>query len=526
MAAIAPAAQASYETDALADRAAAEGRGIDQQANPDYTLRSAPLIADYLASGQTDEKVLHDPYRLDWGQTRGVITPVAFRNRYGATLRGNLYRPRLPWRDPVTGSSTSGPLPAIVVLPGYGGQDVSMEGLIQQIAEAGYVVLGIQPQGEGHSDVDPNPTSTYCNPNGSWREPQELGLREQGSCAGYDGPWPQPSSSPITDQVEAAMGPLAATPVGSVLLASFMLETQAARLTDPDEFVRRLGISYQKFRARFAFAAFDAVKWLLSDANPWRSLVDAERVGIAGHSAGADGSVVAGNGDPLHRFKAVVAWDSYGTPPATMPSTVPTMLQQSEQQNTLGPWIPKPDPKLWVSYDIAEAARAADVPSSVITLRGSTHSEWVFIPFALIDPVAPLQNSSSRGHIVAAYYSIAWFDRWLKGSSDAAQAADARRRLLARQFDASVDTSSIGQGTWDPLTAKNVPYKIDGWPVSDALSRIFASTMSFDGLHCPSFEAGCASARARRGAQHRTNRRGAARRRASGRGRALARARR
>ncbi|MBW3662788.1 MAG: hypothetical protein KY469_06785 [Actinobacteria bacterium] len=38
-------------------------------------------------------------------------------------------------------------------------------------------------------------------------------------------------------------------------------------------------------------------------------------------------------------------------------------------------------------------------------------------------------------------------------------------------FDGSADRSSIGQGTYDPLTMGSVPYRIEGRPVSDFTGR-------------------------------------------------------
>jgi hypothetical protein len=165
------------------------------------------------------------------------------------------------------------------------------------------------------------------------------------------------------------------------------------------------------------------------------------------------------------------------------------MIQQSEQQNTLGPWIPRPDPELWLSYQTAASFRSAGVPSSVIALRGSTHHEWDYVPYALVNPTAPLANSSSLGQAVAAYYTIAWFDRWLKPGQ--AKVADASRRLFAERFDASADRSSIGQGTYDPASQHNVPYRISGRERAALLSRIFSSSITADGQTCLDLVAGC-----------------------------------
>jgi hypothetical protein len=41
-----------------------------------------------------------NPYRKDWAGTRGTITPVAFTNRYGALVRGDVFAPLPGARDP------------------------------------------------------------------------------------------------------------------------------------------------------------------------------------------------------------------------------------------------------------------------------------------------------------------------------------------------------------------------------------------------------------------------------------------
>jgi len=490
---VAPAAYADdvgYPADALVDRAAAEGRGVDQMANPDYHAREAPLLAAYFASGQADEGVLHDPFRAGWAPTRGQMRSVSYRNRYGARIAAHLWRPRLPWPDPVTAKRKRSRFPVVIVVPGFGTDDIAYEGLIEQLAESGYVVMSFNPQGQGHSDMAPHPTSTYCDPSGSWRRPQELGLREQGPCAGEDPADVNDPGTPTSDPLYRAMGPLAATPLGAAVLPAELVDTRAGLLTDPAKVADQVATGYERVRPRFVFGALDAATWLRSPNDPWRSLIDLDHVGIAGHSAGADGALVAGNGDPYHRFAAAVAWDTYGRPPATMRPTVPTMIQQSEQENFLGPWIPKP-PDFWLSHAISGRFRTARVPQFEVALRGSTHQEWTYIPYALLNPIAPLANSSSLGQEVAAYYTIAWFDRWLKRSGDRAQARDASRRLLARTFDSSADRSSIGQGRYDPTLARNVSYRIAGRYLHDQLSRIFLSTYSFDGHQCLDVQRGC-----------------------------------
>jgi len=85
---------------------------------------------------------------------------------------------------------------------------------------------------------------------------------------------------------------------------------------------------------------------------------------------------------------------------------------------------------------------------------------------------------------VAAYYTLAWFDRYLKDDPTAIE------RLTSHRFDDSVDRTSIGAGTFDrdawladPATpgTGNVPLKIQGLCVADLLSFYYQSAYHLDG---------------------------------------------
>jgi dienelactone hydrolase len=478
----APAARAAdlspltYSAREAVDHLYADGRGIDQQSNPAYIRRTAPEIITYFQSG--DPAILVDPFRQSWNGTRGISVPISFINRYGARLVGHLWRAKAP---------VTAPLPAVLVLPGFGGDDVAFTGLIEQLAESGYVVLSVVPQGSPGSDTEPNPKSTYCDPNGAWREPQEAGISEQGPCAGED----PPGTAEGDPTLNRLLAPLADTPAGALTSLAAQAPLLVMAHTDPKGTLNGIAPEYESFRPRFVFAALDAVKWLRSDENPWRALVDIDHVGLVGHSAGSDGAVVAANGDPLHRFAAAVGWDTYGDPPPGMLPTVPTMLQQSEQENLMGPFPTPPDPELFHSYRIFHAFEAALVDAMEVALRGSTHQEWTYIPYSLANPLAPLTDASARGQEVAAYYTLAWLDRYLKP----AMASDATRRLTARVFDDSSDRSSIGSGTWDALQQRNVPYHLSGDLTADLLSWKFRSEYAFGGLSCADLQSGCPAAK-------------------------------
>lgn len=464
------------QASAVEDRLLAEGRGVDQDTN--------------LAYRRAQDKWAHDeswvdPLRREWNGTRGVSFAVEFPNRYGASLAGFLFHPKLPWTDPLTGDVKDGRFPTVVITPGLGNWADDYLGVAQQLAEHGYVVLSVEPQGQHLSDVDPNPRGDFCG-DGRWREPQEAGLTEEGECAGHD------PGGGVDGAPDPLLAPLGRALDGTPLEPPYvMTSTVVHGRRDPEGVRDSVFALYDVFRPRFTFAAIDAADWLVSHENPNRHLVDPHRMGVAGHSAGADGAVVAGNAHRQRRFRAAVAWDTYGRTPAALRPTVPTMWQQSEQQVLFGPWAPVPDPELWQSYRERDRWEAAGLDSYLVALRGSTHQEWVWFPDVHRDPNRSLAGASSEGQQVGAYYTLAWFDRWLKGRTSTAHAADATRRLTDALFDDSVDRTNIGTGRYDPVADRNVPHTIGGEPVVDHLSRVFRSRYAFDGVVCVDVRAGC-----------------------------------
>ena len=115
--------------------------------------------------------------------------------------------------------------------------------------------------------------------------------------------------------------------------------------------------------------------------------------------------------------------------------------------------------------------------SMTITPRASTHYEWDQ------QSVAGSLPASRLGQITSIYYTIAWYDYYLKHK------ASGLRRLTARTYDGSADKHSIGGGTFslsralaapaDP-TAGNVPYTIKGMCVANTMSIYYASAYWLD----------------------------------------------
>jgi hypothetical protein len=236
---------------------------------------------------------------------------------------------------------------------------------------------------------------------------------------------------------------------------------------------------YDELSPNYIFGALDAYAWLASPADPWRAEIDFGRVGVMGHSLGAYAADMVANGDPLHRFRAGIALDSYAHLMHGVQPTVPTMFEQSEQELFSGPRLAPPPPTaLHATRADYAAAVARRVDTMFVVLRASNHQEFAY--------VGPEQGApaSRLGQRVATYFALAWLDRALGGHGGA-------RRLLATGFDDSADRSSIGLGTWDPVAMANRPYRIAGAPIADALSSDYVSRYAFGAHRCDDMKRGC-----------------------------------
>lgn len=407
------------------------GRNRDQATNPDFAARLFPNGAASSVENLADQAErptrpvislsqllpngrVWDPYRLDWErQGRGLQVPFAYNNRDGARIEGELWAPRTNHVDPVTGKRNPGPYPAVVITTGsIGGVKEMYWWAAQGLAEAGYVVMTYDVQGQGQSEVFPHA------PDGS-----------------------------IACDLDGCPG-----------------------------------VPFQQ-EANFVEGTEDALDWFLSARNPLGGLVDASRVGLAGHSLGATAVTKVGNRDP--RVDAVVAWDGANLP-ADQEPRVPTMGHSAEAFFTPASFATAaPDPQ--AKSRTFQRFRDAGVDAFQLTLRGSTHLEWTYIPYGL--------PASAEGERVAQHYTLAWFDRYLKGAPGTPTAKrqrdDALRRLTASTFDDSADRSAIGAGVYDPETQQNVPHTIAGQSVADALSVYFTSAYAFDGRTCEDLRRGC-----------------------------------
>ena len=225
----------------------------------------------------------------------------------------------------------------------------------------------------------------------------------------------------------------------------------------------------------------------------WEQL-DTRMVGIAGHSQGGSTASLIGQADK--RIGAIVAWDNLTAlktgwvdkigldPAADLRIRTPALGIGADYYFKVVPTTEAPEPaKLNTQGGRGRGAephpkdpgyqelKAAGVDTMLVVLRAGTH-----LDFSLFGGPA-----SRYGEGVINYYTLAWFDRYLKGAHDPALAADAFKRLTAQTFDDSADRHNISQGLYDKgaagdsITQGNRPYRIAGTPVRDRLSFYYQS---------------------------------------------------
>jgi len=183
------------------------------------------------------------------------------------------------------------------------------------------------------------------------------------------------------------------------------------------------------------------------------------------------------------RVKAIVAWDNLSAPTGCDGATIPAEFQSGDTarvpalgiSNDYGFWM---EPTNEAPDSLAQQGgylelAAAGVDTQEVVLRGATHLEYTYIPVVL--------PASRLGERFASHYTVAWFDRYLKGDPTAF------RRLTAAEFDGGADATSIGAGDYSPEAALadptnpiagNVPYTIAGMSVPNALSFYYDSAYS------------------------------------------------
>lgn len=307
----------------------------------------------------------------DWStRGAGLATPVSWVARNGSVISGHVW------------ATADGPArrPGAVLTTGsVQAPEELYWSEAQALAKAGYVVLTWDVQGQGYSD-------TFG----------EGADRTEGV--------PSQTGEPFYDQTEDALDFFFSTPT------SFYAPRKSCSS----------GTSHaDKQQARLAAGKASAY-------NPFASILDTGKVGIFGHSLGAAAVSYIGQLDP--RVKAIVAYDNLAAqapdataPPATCASgSSPRPAKLTPTKPALGisndyGLLPQPnvsEPDANAKTVASKLLSAAGTDSMELVIRGGTHYESSNIP-------NPAFGATFRGNDLEAYYTTAWFDRYVKGDTSA-----------------------------------------------------------------------------------------------------------
>ena len=259
------------------------------------------------------------------------------------------------------------------------------------------------------------------------------------------------------------------------------------------------GVPYQQ-DLNFYQGAEDSLSWFDSPRNPGFAALDRDRLGIAGHSLGA--SAVSWVGQCDSRVKTLVAWDdlvavdpkqcaAHVTIPARYRASTlhtPALATANDYEFNVQPATAVPNPHGdanggGIAGDAGYLGLVhAGVDAMRVSFRNGTHLTYSYIPLVL-----PSNQLSER---FAFYWTLAWFDQYLRDGSNPWTALPAFRRLTSLgRYDGSADRNakgavSIGTGSYDPVAAAsaptdaragNVPYLIKGVPITGSLSFYYYS---------------------------------------------------
>jgi hypothetical protein len=301
---------------------------------------------------------------------------VQLLSRTGAKLQGHVWN-----------GEAAGTRPGVVITPGsIQGSDQMYWWAAHALARAGYVVMTFDAQGQGQSE-------TFGHEAGSF----------------------VPTADGVPFQQEQNFVD------GTVDVLGFFLST-------PEKPYVPTGWTPEQVAAARAAADGEQVDWV----NPAAAHLDRSRLGLAGHSLGARAVTVvqqcsdrgtawrtveacAGRSFPI---QAVVAWDGLNPGEDVVP-VVPAMDQRADGyflSPTFSPTAPDPADHLGPTTTWAKAG--LDTWLSVV--RAGTHLEWSITPYS--------GPNTGYGTALAAYYTTAWMDRFVK--ADPAARAKGHAALL------------------------------------------------------------------------------------------------
>ncbi len=367
--------QAVYDTPEYQTELALVGAANRLEATEEQAKDPERLFSDDLCYGG-DNGCAGDVRLYNWEKNgSGRVRKVLFTARNGATLSARI------WSANNTALHPRAKLPGIVITNGSVQANEQLYWYAAQaLAKDGYLVMTFDPQGQGQSDT-------------LGQAPDEL----EGVPAQSDG-------RPFFDGTEDAI--------------DFFLSNPK----HPYEPVPscETGTSHAaKQNARVASGLDAAYNPMWNELNP-------NKLGIAGHSYGAEGVSYIGQWDP--RVKAIVAWDNLAAPnpeasgfsgsgPVEKPCpgdpgdrTVPPITKPALGMSadyflppTPNTSLPDPNAKSQESHAYSEAG----VDSGEIIIRGGSHLDFSFIPNQAF-------GASLRGADEITWYTSAWFDKYVK----------------------------------------------------------------------------------------------------------------
>jgi dienelactone hydrolase len=404
-----------------------------------------------------------DPRLNNWTGHGGLVSPVLYTSRSGATISAHVW------------ATASGPSsrPGIVITNGsIIGYEEGYWFLAQALAKAGFVVMTFDTQGEGMSDQ-------FGAAPDQW-EDAFAGIPVLGLLG------------PRALSVDFLGGNGLTFYDGTQDALDFLLSTPSHRFVPRPS--RLSGTSHNAKQVRRVAAGLNAAY------NPLWKLLDKNRIGLTGHSYGAQAADWLAQADP--RVDAAVGIDSLCVPVSPSPDEVASLTTPAPDFGGLpyvaygfnkgcfstppgpapairkpvlgiaGDYLLAPTPYVTPPNPLAKsraslAYSAAGVDTGQILVRGATHFSFADLPL-----VVP---GSLRAIDMTTWYTTAWFTKYLENSA----AGDAM--LLTRRWQDDAAT-----GNADPAKDPN----LFSWHFR---SRLDISTSAGKRVTCEDLRAGCAA---------------------------------
>ena len=359
-----------------------------------------------------------DPFRTlrRWTDAgRGRVAPVRFTALDGAQLRGHVFMP------PVSVPIPRGGYPGVVITDG---SVQAYENLYfwaaEDLAEAGYMVMTYDVQGQGDSDLFPKNCPDPSNPSVS--------------CPGV----PYQQNYNFYQGAEDSL--------------SFFLSSPP----------HPSGGSY----------------------NPYASDLDRSRVAVAGHSLGAAAVSVVGQCDKRVRaivawdnLSAITGCSGVSIPAQyRSPRLIhaPALALTNDYLFNPQPMTSPPDPHAKDAGYRQVAATGLD--AQIVAFRNATHLTYSYVPVVL-----PANELSER---MASYYTLAWLDLELRHDATGFQRLTAAKfdTSADRHSTGAGVYDPTAANPADPYSG-NLPYTIAGIPVANAVSFYYESEYAVHDPH-------------------------------------------